>query len=92
MDFIFIDDVCNIINHILHKCIRGDINLCYMDKYKLSDIANIINNQSSNKVPIQILNDYIRLSYSGCGLKLNNLKLDLKGLKFGITDCYKKLV
>ena len=92
MDFIHIDDVCRTISHVLYKSIHDDINLCYMDKYKLTDIVNIINNLTHNKVTVQILKDNVGLSYTGNGLKLSELKLELIGLQFGIKACHRELI
>ena len=92
MDFIYIEDVCNIIQYTIDKKIIGDINLSYMNKLKLSDIANIINNLSNYKMSIQITNKELGLSYTGNGSKLNDFDLNLKGIEFGIKECYTKIV
>lgn len=92
MDFIYIEDVCNTIQYAIDKRIRGDINLSYMDKLKLSDIANMINNLSTYKVPIQITNKELGLSYTGNGSKLNSLNLSLKGIELGLKECYTKIL
>lgn len=92
MDFIYIEDVCNIIQYTIDKRIRGDINLSYMNKLKLTDIANIINTLSTYKASIQTINKEMGLSYTGNGSKLNSLNLNLKGIELGIKECYSKIL
>ena len=52
MDFLYIEDLVNIITYFLKNTVTNytDINMSYLKKYKLSDIANIINELSSYKV------------------------------------------
>jgi nucleoside-diphosphate-sugar epimerase len=90
MDFVYIDDLCNLIVNILNGSLKQikDINVVYNKKYKLSDITNIINNLANYKVPILIENTKIGLSYSGDGTIFNNLNINYKGLEFGIKECY----
>jgi len=92
MDFIYVDDVCKIIDHSVKKSIHDDINLSYVKKYKLSDIANIINKQNDYKVTIEIENKELGLSYTGNSDKLKKLNIELKGLEQGIYECYKDFV
>jgi hypothetical protein len=66
--------------------------MSYVKKYKLSDIANIINQLSTHKVNINIENKLFGLSYTGNGMQLNSLGLNLKDIEFGIKECYNKLV
>ena len=90
MDFVYIDDLCNLIVNILNESLKQikDINVVYNKKYKLSDITNIINNLDNYKVPILIENTKLGLSYSGDGTTFNNLHLNYKGLELGIKECY----
>jgi nucleoside-diphosphate-sugar epimerase len=90
MDFVYIDDLCNLIVNILNGSLKQikDINVVYNKKYKLSDITNIINNLDNYKVPIIIENAKMGLSYCGDGTTFNNLHLNYKGLEFGIKECY----
>ena len=87
------EDLTNVINHFLNNSISTykDINMSYIKKYKLSDIANIINELSSHKVDINIENKISGLNYTGNGEKLNSLGLELKGLEFGIKECYEHI-
>lgn len=90
MDFVYIDDLCNLIINMLNGSLKQikDINVVYNKKYKLSDITNIINNLDNYKVPIIIENTKIGLNYSGDGTIFNNLHLNYKGLELGIKECY----
>ena len=94
MDFIYLEDISHIINYYLSNNIKlsSDINMSYIKKYKLSDIANIINNLSNHKVDINIECNDISLNYCGNGLKLNSLNLNLKGIELGIKECYNKMI
>ena len=56
------------------------INICYEEKYKLSDIAKIIMQTDDNN-KIQILNNNLEKNYSGDYTKLQKLNLSLFGLK-----------
>lgn len=93
MDFFYMEDLINIIDYSLNNPISTykDINMSYLKKYKLSDIANIINELSSHKVDINIENKISVLNYTGNGEKLNSLGLELKGLEFGIKECYEHI-
>ena len=94
MDFFYMDDLINIIEYSLNNppSTYKDINMSYLKKYKLSDISNIINNLSSYKVDVIIENENFGLNYTGNGKLLNSLGLELKGLEFGIKECYDKII
>ena len=93
MDFLYMEDLLNVIEHFIRTPVTcyTDINMSYLKKYKLSDIANIINELSSHKVDINIENKTSGLNYTGNGEKLNSLGLELKGLEFGIKECYEHI-
>jgi GDP-L-fucose synthase len=93
MDFVYIEDLINVVKYFLNNQIQTykDINMSYIKKYKLSDIANIINNLSTQKVDIIIENENFGLNYTGTGTRLNDLNIKLKGIDFGIKECYNKL-
>ena len=92
-DFLYMEDLLNVIEHFIRTPVTcyTDINMSYLKKYKLSDIANIINELSSHKVDINIENKISGLNYTGNGEKLNSLGLELKGLEFGIKECYEHI-
>lgn len=93
MDFLYMEDLVNIITYFLKNTVTSytDINMSYLKKYKLSDIANIINELSSHKVDINIENKIFGPNYTGNGEKLNSLGLELKNLEFGIKECYEHI-
>ncbi len=94
MDFFYMEDLANVVKYFLKNPVVNykDINMSYVKKYKLSDIANIINELSTYKVDINIENKLFGLSYTGNGMQLNSLGLNLKDIEFGIKECYNKLV
>jgi GDP-L-fucose synthase len=93
IDFFYMEDLINAVKYFLNNQIQPykDINMSYTKKYKLSDIANIINGLSSKKVCIIKENDNLGLSYAGSGISLKDLNLPLIGLENGIFQCYEKL-
>ena len=92
MDFIYMDDLIRIIKYyILNKnLIYKDINACYEQKLKLSEIASFINNITNNQVSIKIENPEKGLNYSGDFKKLKSLEINLTGLTNGILNTYNK--
>lgn len=93
MDFFYINDVFNVINHIIHCGGHKHINLTYYEKYSLLNIATIIL-QSINKpnYPIVINNPTMGLSYTGENIRLESMGIKLIGLKQGILETCKKLL
>lgn len=94
MDFFYMEDLVKIVKHFLNSNNHPykDLNLSYLKKYKLSDIANLINNLSSYKVNVIIENKKDGFNYTGNGELLNSLDIKLKGLETGIKECYDKLL
>jgi nucleoside-diphosphate-sugar epimerase len=98
MDFIYFDDVVSTVMNYLDDCehekfyMSHDINLCYEKKYKLSDIANIINSFSSYKSEIIIENAACGLNYTGDSKNFMKTFPKLKGLELGIKECYDKII
>ena len=81
-DFVYEDDFIKILNfyianiesqHLLEKT----INICYKEKYKLSEIAKLID----NNLIINILKKESNNNYTGNSTLLDNLNLDLLELK-----------
>ena len=88
MDFIYMEDLISIIKFsILHPTI-SPINCCYKEKYKLSDIANIINNLSNYQVPIEIHSKGLTNPYIGV---FADLGIEYVGLKQAIKNIYNEL-
>lgn len=94
MDFFYMEDLANVVKYYLNNppLTYKDINMSYYKKYKLSDIANIINQLSSYKVDTIIENKSLGFNYTGNGKLLNSLNLGLKDLEFAIKDCYHKML
>ena len=94
MDFIYMEDLVNVVKHYLSNppLTYKDINMSYYEKYKLSDITDMINQLSSYKVDTIIENKNLGFNYTGNGQLLNSLNLDIKGLELGIKECYHELL
>ena len=87
MDFIYIDDFLKILEiYLNNQDLPNTIDCVYENKYKLSDIANIINNLSNYKVDINILNKNFGSSYCGKNIDLG---LAFDGLEYGIEEIYR---
>jgi GDP-L-fucose synthase len=94
IDYIYLPDLLNTIEYYLSTSILvADINLTYLKKYTLVDIANIINKLSTYKCKLDIKTDITKLglSYTGNGYMWNNLNIPKKDIEHGIQNCYNKL-
>lgn len=96
MDYVYYKDVLSVIDFYIENIkdlnsLPKDINLSYMQKSTLMDIANIINNLSDKKVDIIKNIEEMGNSYSGDGKKLNSLNVKLLGLEYGINEVYQTL-
>ena len=83
-DFVYEDDFVKIVSHYVDNCenqekLEKTINICYPDKYRLSEIAKLIVGEDS--VPVEILNVDLKKNYSGDSGKLDALALPLLGLE-----------
>ena len=84
-DFMYKDDFIKIVLYYInnlntqHK-LEKTMNICYKEKYKLSDIANIICKADN----INILNTNLYNNYCGNNTKLDGLDIKLDGLKNGL--------
>jgi len=84
-DFVYEDDFTKIIkfyfdNVDAQENLEKTINICYEEKYKLSDIAMMILGPH-NEEKIEILNNNLDKNYSGDNTKLQKYNLQLIGLK-----------
>lgn len=96
MDFFSVKDFCRVIEFYITtyskkvpKLFR-DVNVCYSKKYKLSDIAELLNGIAEYKVPI-CSNFYGKdksLNYTGNGNLLSSLNIPLEGLEEGLRDIF----
>jgi dTDP-4-dehydrorhamnose reductase len=88
MDFFYMKDLISLIDYyITNSNLPKEIDCSYSSLYKLSDIANIINDLDDHKVNIHIENEGIALPYYG----LANVMLNFIGIKEGIKEVYNKL-
>jgi len=83
-DFVYEDDFVKIVAHYVDNCenqekLEKTINICYPDKYTLSDIAKLIVGEDS--VPVEVLNSDLKKNYSGNSSKLDAFGLPLLGLE-----------
>ena len=94
MDFFGIEDTKKVVDLYLknRKSLPKDINLVYSKNKKLSDVAEMINNLSDYKVPINILERGTDNSYCSSGQTLNDLGLELNGLEKELRNCYEQYI
>lgn len=89
MDFFYMKDLINLVDYyIQNNAPNKQINCSYSDKYTLSNIANIINELDTHKVPINIQNKNTLEFY--CGVH-NEFPIKTIGLIEGIKETYKAL-
>jgi len=91
-DFVYELDFINIIKFYFDNLLSKDkliktINICYNEKYKLSDIAKMI---IENEEKIKILKKTSENNYSGISENLNKLNISLLGLKESLKLYEKK--
>jgi len=94
-DFVYEDDFIKIVKYYIDNCIKQEelektLNICYDEKFKLSEIAKLIMNNESNHL-IQITNPELKRNYCGDGSKLKSLGIPLLGLRESI-NLYETLV
>jgi nucleoside-diphosphate-sugar epimerase len=91
MDFFFMEDLCKVVKFVIDSDVKQKIiNCSYKEKYKLSDIANIINNLSFYDVEIIVENNNMGLNYFG-DYNLHLFDVNLSGLHLGLVDTYELL-
>ena len=84
-DFVYEDDFIKIIDYYFHNAEHPEklvktLNICYPEKYKLSEIAQmILENQKEEQ--IEVLKDVSQNNYSGNGEKIKTLNILLDGLQ-----------
>ncbi len=91
VDFFYLEDMIQILHDILYKSyiLRNTVDIVYDKKYKLTDVANIINSLGNHKSEIILKSKELGESYIG-----NSYPLCLKNYKFigveqGIKNCYE---
>lgn len=96
MDFFYIDDLAKMILYFINSSNFPKIIDCvYQEKYRISNILNVINNCSESKVQIISTDDNslnkinsTDTDYIG---KYTNLSIDFIGIKNGIQITYDKI-
>jgi UDP-glucose 4-epimerase len=93
MDYFYAQDIGRVIEYIVNnieKDIPKDINLCYNEKYKLSDLVYKIKNLTESNCDVIIYNNQIgSLSYTGDSARLDSLNIALMGIDIGVEKCLK---
>jgi len=96
MDYLYIEDLKKVVLHYIENYSRTELpktlDLCYIEKVTLFEIANKIKNLTNSNVEVIINYDGCGISYVGSGSDLSALKLDLYGLQKGIKRTLKDLI
>jgi len=91
VDFFYVKDLFKTLLYVMRNDVENrDINLCYDKKYKLSEVAAIINQLGKHKVPV--ITGEPAYNYTGSPEALAALNLPLGGLKSGIEDMYSSII
>ena len=88
MDFIDIDDLVTLVDHVIQNPYFKLIEATYMQPYSLLDIANLINELSSHKCEISISKSELGKMYTG---SINDVKLPYIGLEKALKKVYEAL-
>lgn len=88
MDFFYIKDLISLVDYYINNDnMPKQIDCSYTGLYKLSEIANMVNELDEHKVDINIENKGMAFSYYG----IANVLIDFIGLEQGIKEVYNKL-
>lgn len=91
MDFFYMDDLVSVVEYFInHTYHAKEINCVYKEKYKLSDIAKLINNLDNYRVNINIENKEMGKSYIG-KYDMQAMPIRTFGLETGIKAMYDKI-
>ncbi len=91
MDLFYMKDLINVIKYYIDNTnIPKEVNCVYEHKYKLSEIANIINDLSDYNVSVNILNEDSKKNYIG-EFNLPS-KIKLRNIVDCISETYNKLI
>lgn len=88
MDFFYMNDLITLIKHVIANPELKEVECCYTQPYKLSDIASIINNLSTHSCPIEIVDDKEGKPYVGSSQELD---LPYVGLETAIKQVYEQI-
>ncbi|MDB4342807.1 NAD-dependent epimerase/dehydratase family protein [bacterium] len=92
-DFFYIDDLISIVKYYIDNPkypLDTDMDLVYQQKYKLTDIGNIINQLDTHTVVVEAFDGREAPSYLGSNLGIP-LDIELIGLEEGIKHVYNAL-
>ena len=90
MDFMYVNDFIQILDkYINDNSLPKEIDCVYDKKYKLSDIANMINNLTNHKVEILVNDKNNGLSYCG---KFYDLGIEYLGIETAIHNVYRATI
>lgn len=90
MDFMYSEDLSKIVRTFINKPFdKNEIDCVYDEKYKLTDVARIINHLSDYKVPVELCSSDLGNGY--CGV-YSNLGIEFIGLEKSIQKVYQKLL
>ena len=92
MDFIYIEDLCKVVDYYIEKInkknLPKDMNLCYSNHKSLLDIANKINDLAGKPYTnIVVRESGFYTEYTGDGSRLFNMNIQLLGLDEGLKRC-----
>jgi UDP-glucose 4-epimerase len=90
MDYFYAEDIGVVIEHIINNIEsikHRDINLCYKDKYKLSDLIDLLQNQLETSLGCTIKAEGIAHAYTGDSKILDSLGVKMLGLEKGLQKC-----
>ena len=88
MDFFYMKDLISLVDYYINdNNPPKQIDCSYAGLYRLSEIANIINDLDDYKVDIQIKEEGMTMSYYG----IANILIEYIGLKQGIKETYNTL-
>jgi len=94
MDYFYAQDVGRVIEYIINNHniwdMPRDINMCYKEKYRLSEYASMIKDLTNNAKDVIIKAEELAYSYTGDDFLLEDLEIGLIGLKEGLKECLKK--
>ena len=86
-DLFYIGDLIRVIKHLINNPPESyyEMDVCYSDKLKLSETAQMIKELTKSDVSVNINSESYR-NYIGNAEKLNELKLFLGGLRQGLEN------
>jgi len=88
MDFFYMKDLISLVDYYINNNnLPKQMDCSYVGLYKLSEIANMINNLDDYKVDVHIEKEEPTLSYCG----ISNTLLSFVGLEQGIKEVYNIL-